>query len=195
MRHSCRRRRLPPPAAACRRLPALQTPRSRPSLARPSQPRPITPHQEYARALLVGARPGLAGEAEGAQVQSRQTAVQLAVFKAGLKLLRDGGGDAGAELRETEAALLVSALDAELAGMTGTANLTEVGADPGCFQACSVWPGAALHLCCTLVWCSGGGASEQWEASRVACCRHPCRAPCSFAATPLRPCPSCPAAP
>lgn len=92
------------------------------------------------RALLVGARPGLTAAPPSAQDASRLAALRLAVYKAVLALLGppapadegEEGGDGPNQLSERQAAALVSVLDTELASNTGSANLVEVGAAPGC---------------------------------------------------------------
>ncbi|KAL4443971.1 hypothetical protein ABPG75_011708 [Micractinium tetrahymenae] len=93
---------------------------------------------EYVRAVLVGARPGLAAASLSAQDASGLMARRLAAYKASLALLGAGqqgeggsGDDAGAgaegpQLEEKAAAALVSVLEAELGGITSAPDLTEI---------------------------------------------------------------------
>lgn len=106
--------------------------------------------QDYVRAVLVGARPGLAAASLQAQDASGLMARRLAAYTAGLALLgagqQDGGGGSGdgagagadgRELEEKKASALVSALEAELGGITSVPDLTEVGAAPTFIWACA----------------------------------------------------------
>lgn len=88
--------------------------------------------------MLTAARPGLTASAPSAQDASRLAALRLAAYRAAMGLLgpqgpaghagSQGGGAAGPQLTERQAAALVSVLDTELSGMTGAADLAEVGA-------------------------------------------------------------------
>ncbi len=90
------------------------------------------------RAVLTAARPGLTASAPSAQDASRLAALRLAAYCAALGLLgpqapadqagSQEGGAATAQLTERQAAALVSVLDTELSGVTGAADLAEVGA-------------------------------------------------------------------
>lgn len=96
--------------------------------------------QEYVRAVLVAARPGLAAAPLAAQDASGLLARRLAAYKASLALLavdqqeRGGSGSGddmdgrGRGLEEKAAATLVSVLEAELGGITSAPDLTEVRA-------------------------------------------------------------------
>lgn len=100
--------------------------------------RSIPPLQDYVRAVLTAARPGLTASAPSAQDASRLAALRLAAYCAALGLLgpqapadqagSQEGGAATAQLTERQAAALVSVLDTELSGVTGAADLAEVGA-------------------------------------------------------------------
>lgn len=93
------------------------------------------------RAVLTAARPGLTASAPSAQDASRLAALRLAAYRVALGLLgpqpaagqagSQGDAAAGAQLSERQAAALVSVLDTELSGVTGAADLAEVGAGAG----------------------------------------------------------------
>lgn len=77
------------------------------------------------RALLVATRPGLAA-GESAQGASRAAALRLQLYKHVVcKLLPAAEG-----LSEQEVGGLVSALEAELAGVVSPVEVSEVGAAP-----------------------------------------------------------------
>lgn len=91
--------------------------------------------------MLTAARPGLTASAPSAQDASRLAALRLAAYRVALGLLgpqpaagqagSQGGGTACAQLTERQAAALVSVLHTELSGVTGAADLAEVGAEAG----------------------------------------------------------------